>query len=61
MGVTQASSAAQLALVDISVAAGTLETNARKVLQGLRITSQQATQLVRTSFKDSPIKSAQAV
>uniref|UniRef100_UPI00397C7734 T6SS effector BTH_I2691 family protein n=1 Tax=Pseudomonas sp. S1(2024) TaxID=3390191 RepID=UPI00397C7734 len=50
MGVTQASSAAQLALVDISVAAGTLDTNARKVLQGLRITSQQATQLVRTSF-----------
>ncbi|PYG71798.1 hypothetical protein N428_05542 [Pseudomonas sp. RV120224-01c] len=50
MKVTQASSAAQIALVDISVAAGTLETNARKVLQGMRITSKQAAQLVRTGF-----------
>ncbi|RII76644.1 T6SS effector BTH_I2691 family protein [Pseudomonas monteilii] len=50
MKVTQASSAAQIALVDISVAAGTLEANARKVLQGMRITSQQAAQLVRTGF-----------
>ncbi|CAI3800062.1 hypothetical protein DBADOPDK_02448 [Pseudomonas sp. MM223] len=48
--VTQASSAAQIALVDISVAAGTLEANARKVLQGMRITSQQAARLVRTGF-----------
>ena len=50
MKVTQASSAAQIALVDISVAAGTLEANARKVLKDLRITSQQAAQLVRTGF-----------
>ena len=50
MKVTQASSAAQNALVDISVAAGTVEANARKVLQDMRITSQQAAQLVRTGF-----------
>ncbi|MEW5516125.1 T6SS effector BTH_I2691 family protein, partial [Pseudomonas asiatica] len=50
MRVTQASSAAQLALVDISVAAGTLETNARKLFQGMQITSQQAARLVRTGF-----------
>ncbi|MGV5492504.1 T6SS effector BTH_I2691 family protein, partial [Pseudomonas sp. XP2] len=36
--------------VEVSVAAGTLESNARKVLQGMRITSQQAAQLVRTGF-----------
>ncbi|WJD60058.1 T6SS effector BTH_I2691 family protein [Pseudomonas kurunegalensis] len=50
MKVTQASSAAQIALVDVSVVAGTLETNARKVLKDLRITSQQAAKLVRTGF-----------
>ncbi|MFJ4453091.1 T6SS effector BTH_I2691 family protein [Pseudomonas sp. NPDC089392] len=50
MKVTQASSAAQFALVDISVAAGTLETNARKALQGMRVTSQRVAQLVRTGF-----------
>ncbi|CAI3806658.1 hypothetical protein GLGCALEP_04118 [Pseudomonas sp. MM221] len=50
MKVTQASSVAQIALVDISVAAGTLEANARKVLQGMKITAQQAAQLVRTGF-----------
>ncbi|MCE0883277.1 hypothetical protein LU679_29650, partial [Pseudomonas putida] len=50
MRVTQASSATQIALMDISVAAGTLEANARKVLQDMRITSQQAAQLVRTGF-----------
>ncbi|MFJ4255780.1 T6SS effector BTH_I2691 family protein [Pseudomonas monteilii] len=50
MKVTQASSAAQIALVDISVAAGTLEANARKLLQGMRITAQQAAKLVRTGF-----------
>ncbi len=49
-GVTQASSAAQLALVDISVAAGTLEADARKLLQGMKITSQQAARLVKTGF-----------
>ncbi|WP_338459100.1 T6SS effector BTH_I2691 family protein [Pseudomonas sp. TE3-3-F2023] len=50
MSVTQASSAAQLALVDISVAAGTLETDARRLLQGMKITSQQAARLVKTGF-----------
>ncbi|WP_426808757.1 T6SS effector BTH_I2691 family protein [Pseudomonas sp. WOUb67] len=51
MKVTQASNLAQRTLVDMSVAAGTLEANARKVLQGMRITSQQAAQLVRTGFR----------
>ncbi|MEX5502526.1 T6SS effector BTH_I2691 family protein [Pseudomonas putida] len=51
MKVTQASSLAQRTLVDVSVAVGTLESNARKVLQGMRITSQQAAQLVRTGFR----------
>ena len=51
MKVTQASSLAQRTLVDVSVAAGTLESNARKVLQGMRITSQQAAELVRTGFR----------
>ncbi len=50
MGVNQASSAAQLALVDISVAAGTLESDARRLLHGMKITSQQAARLVRTGF-----------
>ncbi|HGY2302187.1 TPA: T6SS effector BTH_I2691 family protein, partial [Pseudomonas putida] len=50
MKVTQASSLAQRALVDISVAAGTLEPDARKVFQRMRITAQQAAQLVRTGF-----------
>ncbi|MFK3815168.1 T6SS effector BTH_I2691 family protein [Pseudomonas sp. NPDC089407] len=50
MKVTQASSAAQIALVDISVAAGTLDSNARKLLEGMRITSEQAGKLVRTGF-----------
>ncbi|MFK0095862.1 T6SS effector BTH_I2691 family protein [Pseudomonas sp. NPDC090592] len=48
--VTQASSLAQRTLVDISVAAGTLEADARKVLKDMRITLQQAAQLVRTGF-----------
>ncbi|MBO2893432.1 T6SS effector BTH_I2691 family protein [Pseudomonas asiatica] len=50
MGVTQASSAAQLALVNISVAAGTLETDARRLLHGMKITTQQAARLVKTGF-----------
>ncbi|MGS7251171.1 T6SS effector BTH_I2691 family protein [Pseudomonas anuradhapurensis] len=50
MGVNHASSAAQLALVDISVAAGTLESDARRLLHGMKITSQQAARLVRTGF-----------
>ncbi len=36
--------------MDISVAAGTLEADARKVFQRMKITSQQAAQLVRTGF-----------
>jgi len=51
MKVTQASSLAQRALVDISVAAGTLEPDARKVFQRMKITSQQAAELVRTGFR----------
>jgi len=50
LGVSQLSSAAQIALVDLSVAAGTLEPNARKLMQGMRVTSKQAAQLVQTSF-----------
>ncbi|MFK0311645.1 T6SS effector BTH_I2691 family protein [Pseudomonas sp. NPDC090233] len=50
VGVSQLSSGAQIALVDLSVAAGTLEPNARKLMQGMRVTSQQAAKLVRTSF-----------
>ncbi|MFT0870222.1 hypothetical protein ABZO33_26640, partial [Pseudomonas sp. CAM1A] len=48
--VNQLSDAAQISLVNLSVAAGTLDANARQLLHGLRITSKQATQLVRTSF-----------
>ncbi|BAN54747.1 MULTISPECIES: T6SS effector BTH_I2691 family protein [Pseudomonas] len=51
MKVTQASSLAQRALVDISVAAGTLEPDARKVFQRMKITAQQAAELVRTGFR----------
>ena len=51
MKVTQASSLAQRALVDISVAAGTLEPDARKMFQRMRIDSRQAAQLVRTGFR----------
>ncbi|WEK33349.1 MAG: oxidoreductase [Candidatus Pseudomonas phytovorans] len=50
MKVTQASSLAQRTLVDISVAAGTLEADARKMFQRMKITSQQAAELVRTGF-----------
>ncbi|UPU95348.1 T6SS effector BTH_I2691 family protein [Pseudomonas putida] len=51
MKVTQASSLAQRALVDISVAAGTLEPDARKVFQRMKITAQQTAELVRTGFR----------
>ena len=51
MKVNQASSLAQRTLVDVSVAAGTLESNARKVLQRMKITAQQAAELVRTGFR----------
>lgn len=47
---TQASSAAHAAMVDISVAAGTLDSNARKLLDGMKITAHQASQLVRGGF-----------
>jgi hypothetical protein len=49
-GVDGLSHAAHVGVVDLSVAVGTLDANARKVLQGLRISSQQASQLVRTGF-----------
>ena len=49
-GVDGLSHAAHVGVADLSVAVGTLDTNARKVLQGLRISSQQAGQLMRTSF-----------
>lgn len=48
--VNQLSDAAQISLVNLSVAAGTLDASARQLLHGMRITSKQATQLVRTSF-----------
>jgi len=44
------SHAAQMSLVDIRVAAGTLEPNARKMLEGIRISAMQASQMVRSSF-----------
>jgi hypothetical protein len=49
-GVDGLSQAAHVGVADLSVAVGTLDTNARKVLQGVRISSQQAGQLMRTSF-----------
>ncbi|MDH0649319.1 oxidoreductase [Pseudomonas sp. GD03858] len=49
-GVDGLGHAAQAGLVDISVAVGTLDANARKLLQGVRVSSAQAAQLVRTSF-----------
>jgi hypothetical protein len=49
-GVDGLSHAAYAGVVDLSVAVGTLDANAHKVLQGLRISSQQASQLVRTGF-----------
>lgn len=48
--VNQLSHAAQMSLVDIKVAAGTLEPNARKMLEGIRISALQASQMVRSSF-----------
>ncbi|MBI6895465.1 hypothetical protein JET64_01445 [Pseudomonas putida] len=48
--VNQLSDAAQISLVNLSVAAGTLDANARQLLHGMRITAKQAAQLVRTSF-----------
>ncbi|MGC3894846.1 T6SS effector BTH_I2691 family protein [Pseudomonas urmiensis] len=42
--------AAQVTMLDLTVAVGTLEPNARQALQGLRVTSRQAAQLLGTSF-----------
>jgi len=44
------SHSAQMSLVDIRVAAGTLEPSARKMLEGIRISAVQASQMVRSSF-----------
>ncbi|MBH3411338.1 T6SS effector BTH_I2691 family protein, partial [Pseudomonas putida] len=48
--VNQLNDAAKMALVDITVAAGTLEQDARKTLNGMKISAGQASQLVRDSF-----------
>ncbi|WDY56304.1 T6SS effector BTH_I2691 family protein [Pseudomonas sp. PSKL.D1] len=50
LNVNQMSHAAQLTLVDLSVAAGTLEPGARRMLEGMKISAQQASQLVQESF-----------
>ncbi|MBO9551445.1 T6SS effector BTH_I2691 family protein [Pseudomonas sp.] len=50
LNVNQLNDAAQMALVEIKVAAGTLELDARKTLNGMRISAGQASQLVRDSF-----------
>lgn len=50
LNVNQLGHTAQLGLVNISVAAGTLEVHARKALDGVRVNARQASQLVRTSF-----------
>ncbi|QCI11861.1 hypothetical protein E6B08_11040 [Pseudomonas putida] len=50
LNVNQLGNTAQLGLVNISVAAGTLEVHARKALDGVRVNARQASQLVRRSF-----------
>ncbi|MFJ4345188.1 T6SS effector BTH_I2691 family protein [Pseudomonas sp. NPDC089401] len=50
LNVNQLNDAAQMALVEIKVAAGTLELDARKALNGMKISAGQASQLVRDSF-----------
>jgi len=50
LNVNQLNDAAKMALVDITVAAGTLELDARKTLNGMKISAGQASQLVRDSF-----------
>ncbi|PVZ42635.1 T6SS effector BTH_I2691 family protein [Pseudomonas sp. CC120222-01a] len=50
LNVNQLNDAAQMALVEIKVAAGTLELDARKTLNGMKISAGQASQLVRDSF-----------
>jgi len=50
LNVNQLNDAAKMALVDITVAAGTLELDAWKTLNGMKISAGQASQLVRDSF-----------
>ncbi|MFJ4445150.1 T6SS effector BTH_I2691 family protein [Pseudomonas sp. NPDC089422] len=50
LNVNQLNDAAKMTLVDITVTAGTLELDARKTLNGLKISAGQASQLVRESF-----------
>ncbi|MFJ4345555.1 T6SS effector BTH_I2691 family protein [Pseudomonas sp. NPDC089401] len=50
LNVDQLNDATKMALVDITVAAGTLELDARKTLNGMRISAGHASQLVRQSF-----------
>ncbi|MFJ4443834.1 T6SS effector BTH_I2691 family protein [Pseudomonas sp. NPDC089422] len=50
LNVNQLNDAAKMALVEIKVAAGTLELDARKTLNGMKISAGQASQLVRDSF-----------
>ncbi|MFJ4068415.1 T6SS effector BTH_I2691 family protein [Pseudomonas sp. NPDC089996] len=50
LNVNQLNDASKMALVDIKVAAGTLELEARKSLNGMKISAGQASQLVRDSF-----------
>ena len=50
LNVNQLNDAAKMALVDITLAAGTLELDARKTLNGMKISTGQASQLVRNSF-----------
>ncbi|WP_218572252.1 apolipoprotein A1/A4/E family protein, partial [Pseudomonas sp. MN1F] len=50
LNVNQLNNAAKMALVNITVAAGTLELDARKTLNGMKISAGQASQLVRDSF-----------
>ncbi|MEN5303544.1 T6SS effector BTH_I2691 family protein [Pseudomonas sp. TWI628] len=50
LNVNQLNDAAKMALVDITVAAGTLELDARRTLNGMKISAGQASQLVSDSF-----------
>ncbi|MEN5305791.1 hypothetical protein ABE528_26940, partial [Pseudomonas sp. TWI628] len=50
LNVNQLNDAAKMALVDINVAAGTLELDARNALNGMKISAGQASKLVRDSF-----------
>jgi hypothetical protein len=50
LNVNQLNDAAKMTLVEIKVAAGTLELDARRSLDGMRISARQASQLVRDSF-----------